>query len=472
MVSLFDVIVIGSGPAGYVAAIRSAQLGLKTACVEQWMNNGRVVYGGTCLNVGCIPSKTLLEISHKFIDAKANFEKIGINFENISINVKKMIRHKNKIVYSLNDGIAALFKANGVVVLRGSGKILTKKTVEVLHKGKLCNFQAKNIIIASGSIPRCLNQVPFNGDTIIDSAAALNLQEVPNRLGIIGAGIIGIELGSVWSRLGSKVTIFESLDKLLPVIDFSLSKQISQILKKQGLNIKFNVRIIGSEIVNNEVKVRFIDHFGEHCLTFDKLIVCIGRMPFTQSLIDKESGLVIATNGFIKVDRQCKTNLSGIYAVGDVVRGPMLAHKAAQEGIMVAELIAGNQVQLNYDTIPGVIYTSPEVAWVGKNEQQLISYGIKNYKIGIFPFANCGRARTSNEIQGLVKIITDVNDIILGVHIIGHNASELIAQGVIAMEFSSSAEDLALTCFAHPTLSEAIHEAACTASLGNTIHNI
>lgn len=472
MVSHFDVIVIGSGPAGYVAAIRSAQLGLKTACVEQWINNGKVFYGGTCLNVGCIPSKTLLEISHKFIDARENFEQIGIKIEKISIDVKQMIRHKNKIVYSLNDGIAALFKANGVIVLKGTGKIKKKKKVEVSHKGKNSIFKAKNIIIASGSIPRCLKQVPFYGDTIIDSAAALNLQEVPNRLGIIGAGIVGIELASVWSRLGSKVTIFESLDKLFPVVDFSLAKEISTMLTKQGLNIKFNVRIMGSEIINKEVKINFIDPFGEHCLFFDKLIVCIGRMPYTQKLIDKNSGLVIDTKGFIKVDKQCKTSVAGVYAVGDVVRGPMLAHKAAQEGIMVAELIAGNNVQLNYDTIPGVIYTNPEVAWVGKTEQQLLSSGIKKYKIGIFPFANCGRARANNVIQGLVKIIANVNDIILGVHIIGHNASELIAQGVIAMEFSSSAEDLALTCFAHPTLSEAVHEAACAASLGNTIHKV
>lgn len=467
----FDVIVIGAGPAGYVAAIRAAQLGLKTACVEKWIKDGRMIYGGTCLNVGCIPSKTLLEISYKFIEARDKFEELGIKIEKISIDIKNMIRHKKKIVYSLIDGIDALFRANGVIVLKGTGKILNEKKVELSHNGKKSIFKANNIIIASGSIPSSLNQVPLNGDTIIDSAAALSLQEVPNRLGIIGAGIIGIELGSVWSRLGSNVTILEALDKLFPVVDETLAKEISKILTKQGLNIKFNVRIIGSEIKNKEVKVNFMDQFGEHSLTFDKLIVCIGRIPYTHKLIDKSSGIEIDDKGFIKVDNQCKTSVSGIYAVGDVVRGPMLAHKAAQEGIMVAEIIAGNNVQINYDTIPWVIYTIPEIAWVGKTEQQLKSAGI-NYKVGIFPFANCGRARANNAIQGMVKIIADVNDIILGVHIMGQNASELIAQGVIAMEFSSSAEDLALTCFAHPTLSEAVHEAACATSSGTTIHKV
>lgn len=467
----FDVIVIGAGPAGYVAAIRAAQLGLKTACVEKWIKDGRMIYGGTCLNVGCIPSKTLLEISHKFIEARDKFEELGIKIDKISIDIKNMIRHKNKIVYSLIDGIDALFRANGVIVLKGTGKILNEKKVEVSHNKKKSILKANNIIIASGSIPSSIKQVPLNGDTIIDSAAALSLQEVPNRLGIIGAGIIGIELGSVWSRLGSQVTILEALDKLFTVVDETLAKEISKILTKQGLNIKFNVRIMGIEIKNKEVKVNFMDQFGEHSLTFDKLIVCIGRIPYTHKLIEIDSGIEIDDKGFIKVDNQCKTSVSGIYAVGDVVRGPMLAHKAAQEGIMVAEIIAGNNVQLNYDTIPWVIYTIPEIAWVGKNEQQLKSAGI-NYKVGIFPFANCGRARTNNAIQGMVKIIADVNDKILGVHIMGQNASELIAQGVIAMEFSSSAEDLALTCFAHPTLSEAIHEAACATSSGTTIHKV
>ncbi|CAA3705539.1 dihydrolipoyl dehydrogenase [Candidatus Portiera aleyrodidarum] len=467
----FDVIVIGAGPAGYVAAIRAAQLGLKTACVEKWIKDGRMIYGGTCLNVGCIPSKTLLEISHKFIEARDKFEELGIKIDKISIDIKNMIRHKNKIVYSLIDGIDALFRANGVIVLKGTGKILNEKKVEVSHNKKKSILKANNIIIASGSIPSSIKQVPLNGDTIIDSAAALSLQEVPNRLGIIGAGIIGIELGSVWSRLCSQVTILEALDKLFPVVDETLAKEISKILTKQGLNIKFNVRIMGIEIKNKEVKVNFMDQFGEHSLTFDKLIVCIGRIPYTHKLLELDSGIEIDDKGFIKVDNQCKTSVSGIYAVGDVVRGPMLAHKAAQEGIMVAEIIAGNNVQLNYDTIPWVIYTIPEIAWVGKNEQQLKSAGI-NYKVGIFPFANCGRAMTNNAIQGMVKIIADVNDKILGVHIMGQNASELIAQGVIAMEFSSSAEDLALTCFAHPTLSEAIHEAACATSSGTTIHKV
>lgn len=467
----FDVIVIGAGPAGYVAAIRAAQLGLKTACVEKWIKDGRMIYGGTCLNVGCIPSKTLLEISHKFIEARDKFEELGIKIDKISIDIKNMIMRKNKIVYSLIDGIDALFRANGVIVLKGTGKILNEKKVEVSHNKKKSILKANNIIIASGSIPSSIKQVPLNGDTIIDSAAALSLQEVPNRLGIIGAGIIGIELGSVWSRLGSQVTILEALDKLFTVVDETLAKEISKILTKQGLNIKFNVRIMGIEIKNKEVKVNFMDQFGEHSLTFDKLIVCIGRIPYTHKLIEIDSGIEIDDKGFIKVDNQCKTSVSGIYAVGDVVRGPMLAHKAAQEGIMVAEIIAGNNVQLNYDTIPWVIYTIPEIAWVGKNEQQLKSAGI-NYKVGIFPFANCGRAMANNAIQGMVKIIADVNDRILGVHIMGQNASELIAQGVIAMEFSSSAEDLALTCFAHPTLSEAIHEAACATSSGTTIHKI
>ncbi|CEI58635.1 dihydrolipoyl dehydrogenase [Candidatus Portiera aleyrodidarum] len=472
MEAKFDVLVIGAGPAGYVGAIRAAQLGLKTACVEKWVKeDGRMIYGGTCLNVGCIPSKTLLEISHKFIEARDKFEELGIKIEKLRIDIKKMIRHKNKIVYSLINGIDALFRTNGVTVLKGTGKILNEKKVEVYHNGKKSIFKAKNIIIASGSIPSSIKQAPFNGHTIIDSAAALSLQDVPNRLGIIGAGIIGIEVGSVWSRLGSKVTILDALDQVFPAVDESLAKEISKILTKQGLNIKLNVRIMGCEVKNKEVKVKFMDQFGEQSLIFDKLIVCVGRIPYTHKLIDKSSGIELDDKGFIKVDQQCKTSIPGIYAVGDVVRGPMLAHKAAQEGIMVAENIAGNNVQINYETIPWVIYTSPEIAWVGKTEQQLKSAGIK-YKVGIFPFSNCGRAKANNELQGMVKIMVDAgNDRILGVHIMGQNASELIAQGVIAMEFSSSAEDLALTCFAHPTLSEAIHEAAFS-TLGTTIHKV
>ena len=471
MADKFDVIVIGAGPGGYVAAIRAAQLGLKTACVEKWVNaSGKTVHGGTCLNVGCIPSKALLESSHKYVEARDEFDVFGIDIKGVDANVDKMIARKNKIVTNLTGGISGLFKANGVTALEGTGKVLAGKQVEVTHKdGSKQVYAAENVIIASGSVPVDIPPAPVNGDTIVDSSGALDFTSAPKRLGVIGAGVIGLELGSVWSRLGSDVTVFEATDSFLPTVDEALAKDALKILSKQGLNIKLSARVSGSTVNGNEVTLNYVDKDGDQTAVFDKLIVCVGRRPYTEALLDAQSGVELAERGFIKVDDHCRTNVPGIYAIGDVVRGPMLAHKASEEGVMVADIIAGHKAQMNYDTIPSVIYTAPEIAWVGKTEQQLKAEGIK-YGVGTFPFAAIGRAMANNATEGMVKIVTDEEtDRILGVHILGQHAGELIAQGVIAMEFGSSAEDLALTCFAHPTLSEAVHEAALAVD-GHAIH--
>ncbi|WP_417596591.1 dihydrolipoyl dehydrogenase [Oceanospirillum sp.] len=467
----FDVVVIGAGPGGYVAAIRAAQLGLKTACVEKWLNKeSKPVYGGTCLNVGCIPSKALLEASHKYAETQHDFADMGIEVSDVKMDVKKMIARKNKIVGNLTQGIAGLFKANGVTGLHGTGKVLSGKKVEVTaHDGSVQIVEADSIIIASGSVPVEIPPTPLTEGLIVDSTGALDFEEVPGRLGVIGGGVIGLELGSVWQRLGSEVSVLEAQDAFLASTDQQIAKEAKKILSKQGMDIKIGARVTGSEINGNEVVVTYADAKGEQTQTFDKLIVCVGRRPYTEALLSNDSGVSLDERGFIYVDDQCRTSVPGVFAIGDVVRGPMLAHKASEEGIMVADIVAGHKAQVNYDAIPGVIYTFPEIASVGKTEEDVKAEGTE-YETGVFPFTAIGRAMTNGCTDGMVKIITQKDtDRILGMHIIGQNAGEMIHQGVIAMEFGSSAEDLALMCFAHPTLSEAVHEAALAVD-GHAIH--
>lgn len=471
MADKYDVIVIGAGPGGYVAAIRAAQMGLKTACVEKWVNKeGKTVHGGTCLNVGCIPSKALLETSHKFVEARDHYDEIGIEVGEPTPNVAKMLKFKESVIAKNVGGISALFKANGVAALEGTGKVLSSKQVEVTgHDGEKATYEADNIVIASGSVPVEIPPLPLTDDLIVTSTGALEFQEVPKRLGVIGAGVIGLELGSVWKRLGSEVTVIEAMEDFLPTVDKDVAKEAQKQLKKQGLDIKLGARVTGSEVKDNEVVVKYTGADGDQELTVDKLIVCVGRRPYTQGVLSDDVGVKLDERGFIFVDDQCRTSVPGVYAIGDCVRGPMLAHKASEEGVMVADIIAGHKAEMNYDAIPSVIYTSPEVAWVGMTEQDAKAAGIE-VKTGSFPFSANGRALANNAPEGMAKIIADAEtDRILGMHIISQHAGELIAQGVIAMEFGSSAEDLALTCYAHPSTSEAIHEAALAVE-GHAIH--
>ncbi|MFC0268002.1 dihydrolipoyl dehydrogenase [Kushneria aurantia] len=471
MADKYDVIVIGAGPGGYVAAIRAAQLGLKTACVEKWTNKeGKTVHGGTCLNVGCIPSKALLETSHKFVEARDDYEELGIETGDVAIDIGKMMARKDKTVTNLTGGISALFKANGVTALNGTGKLLPGKKVEVTDSdGNSETYEAENVVLATGSVPVEIPPAPLTEGLIVDSSGALEFDEVPKRLGVIGAGVIGLELGSVWCRLGSEVTMLEALDSFLPVVDEQIAKETKKLLGKQGLDIRLGARVTGTEIKDNEVVVKYTDSNGEQEQTFDKLIVCVGRRPYTKNLLGDSTGVELDERGFIQVDDTCQTNAPGVYAIGDVVRGPMLAHKGSEEGMMVADIIHGEKAEMNYDAIPSVIYTAPEVAWVGLSEQQAKKDGFE-VKSGVFPFSASGRAMANNATEGMAKIVTDAaTDRVLGVHIIGQHAGELIAQGVIGMEFGSSAEDLALTCYAHPTLSEAVHEAALAVE-GHAIH--
>ncbi|MFK7161170.1 dihydrolipoyl dehydrogenase [Marinospirillum sp. MEB164] len=467
----FDVVVIGAGPGGYVAAIRAAQLGLKTACIEKWVNKeGKSVLGGTCLNVGCIPSKALLEASHKFHEAKHDFDTFGIQAPNVTMDVPKMIERKDKIVTQLTGGIAMLFKANGVTPFEGTGKLLAGKKVEVTgHDGSTQVLEAENVIIASGSVPVEIPPAPLTEDIIVDSTGALDFTATPARLGVIGGGVIGLELGSVWSRLGAEVTVFEAMDTFLAAMDQQIAKEVKKSLTKQGLQIELGARVTATQVNGQEVEVTYADAKGEHKKVFDKLIVCVGRKPYTKGVLSEDAGVSLDERGFIFVDDQCQTSVPGVYAIGDVVRGPMLAHKASEEGVTVAEIIAGHKAQMNYDAIPGVIYTFPEVASVGKTEEELKAAGVP-YKTGVFPFSAIGRAMANNCTEGMVKILAhEETDRVLGMHIFGQNAGEMIHNGVIALEFASSAEDLALMCFAHPTLSEAVHEAALAVD-GHAIH--
>lgn len=467
----FDVVVIGAGPGGYVAAIRAAQLGLKTACIEKWVNKeGKSVLGGTCLNVGCIPSKALLEASHKLHEATHDFDTFGIQVKDVTMDVKKMVGRKDKIINQLTGGIAMLFKANGVTSFEGTGKLLAGKKVEVVgHDGKTQILEAENVIIASGSVPVDIPPAPLTEGLIVDSTGALEFTETPKRLGVIGGGVIGLELGSVWSRLGSDVTVFEAMDTFLASTDQQIAKEVKKSLIKQGLKIELSTRVTGTEVKGKEVEVTYSDAKGEHQAVFDKLIVCVGRKPYTQGVLADDSGVTLDERGFIFVDDNCRTSVPGVYAIGDAVRGPMLAHKASDEGVTVVDLIAGRKAEMNYDAIPSVIYTFPEVASVGKTEEELKAANVA-YKTGVFPFAAAGRAMANNATEGMVKILAHAEtDRVLGMHIFGQHAGEMIHTGVIALEFASSAEDLALMCFAHPTLSEAVHEAALAVD-GHAIH--
>ncbi|WP_313548680.1 dihydrolipoyl dehydrogenase [Pseudomonas sp.] len=467
----FDVVVIGAGPGGYVAAIRAAQLGLKTACIERYKGKeGKVSLGGTCLNVGCIPSKALLDSSYKFHEAHEGFKVHGIDASNVTIDVPAMIGRKDQIVKNLTGGIGTLFKANGVTLLEGHGKLLANKQVEVTGlDGQTQVVEATNVILASGSRPIEIPPAPLVEGIVVDSTGALDFTEVPKRLGVIGAGVIGLELGSVWARLGAEVTVLEALDKFLPAADEQIAKEGLKILTKQGLNVRLGTRVTGSEVNGNEVTVTFTDSTGEQKQTFDKLIVAVGRRPVTTDLLASDCGVESDERGYIYVDDYCATSVPGVYAIGDCVRGLMLAHKASEEGVMVAERIAGHKAQMNYDLIPSVIYTHPEMAWVGKTEQALKAEGVE-VNVGTFPFAASGRAMAANDTAGLVKVIADAKtDRVLGVHIIGPSAADLVQQGAIAMEFGTSAEDLGMMVFSHPTLSEALHEAALAVN-GHAIH--
>ncbi len=467
----YDEVVIGSGPAGYVAAIKVAQLGMSVACVEQWLDDkGGIRLGGTCLNVGCIPSKALLDSSHKFAEARDHFDVHGISVGEATIDIPAMLARKDKIVDQLTGGISGLFKHNGVTAVSGTGKVLAGTKVQVTDKdGNVSVLDAGNIIIAAGSVPVAIPPAPVDNEYIIDSTGALELSAVPARLGVIGAGVIGLELGSVWARLGSEVVMLEALDEFLPMMDQQIAKEAGKILKKQGLDIRLGARVTKAEVVDGAVQVSFSTADGEYQETFDKLIVAVGRRPRSEELFASDSGLTLDERGYIFVNDYCETEAPHVYAVGDVVRGLMLAHKGSEEGVMVAERIAGKQAQMNYDCIPSVIYTHPEVAAVGKTEQELKADGVE-YKTGVFPFVASGRALASNDSDGMVKILAHAEtDRILGCHVVGPSAADLVQQVVIAMEFGSSAEDLALTVFAHPTLSEAVHEAALAVD-GHAIH--
>jgi len=458
----FDVIVIGAGPAGYVCAIRAAQLGLKTACIDAFKGkDGKQALGGTCLNIGCIPSKALLDSSKQFWGLTHNLPAHGISVENAKVDMATFIGRKDKIVKQFTGGVGMLFKANKVTPFFGTGKLLKGNQVEVNgFDGSKQTLEAANVIIATGSVPIELPFAKFDNKTIIDNAGALDIDAVPKRLGVIGAGVIGLELGSVWKRMGAEVTILEALPDFLGAADADIAKAAAREFKKQGLDIHLGAKVSKAEIKKNAVEVTFADKDGEHKITVDKLLVAVGRRAYTEGVLGEGTGVKVDQRGRIEVDEHCWTGVAGIWAIGDCVRGPMLAHKGEEEGVMVAELIAGKAGHVDYGVIPWVIYTEPEIAWAGKTEQQCKDEGIP-YKTGNFPFAANGRAVAMNEPAGLVKVIAHADtDRILGVHMCGPVVSELIAEAVVAMEFKGSSEDLARIVHAHPTLSEVVHEAA------------
>ncbi len=462
MENQFDVIVIGAGPAGYVAAIRCAQLGLKTACIDQWLDDEqKPVLGGTCLNVGCIPSKALLESSYLYESASQGYDQHGIKLDAVTLDLEKMMARKQSIVSTLTQGIAGLFKSNEVSFVSGTAKLHSPGQVSVQRSrsDQTTILSAPNIILATGSTPVEIPAAPWQDQVIVDSTGALEFTTVPKTIGIIGAGVIGLELGSVWNRLGSKVILFEAMDSFLPMADTQIAGEALKQFQKQGLNFEFGASVSGSELKPGGVQVEYQQHNKTQTKMVERLIVAVGRRP-NSNIVSDACELNIDARGFVVVDQQCKTNIEGVYAIGDLVRGPMLAHKGSEEGMMVAERIVGQHAKVNYNNIPSIIYTHPEIAWVGNTEDDLKQAG-KSYKTGVFPFAASGRARASGDTSGLVKVIADAEtDRVLGVHMIGSHCSELITQAVIAREFSASAEDLALTIFAHPTLSEAVHEAA------------
>jgi dihydrolipoamide dehydrogenase len=465
MSDAFDVVVIGGGPAGYPAAIRAGQNKLSVACIDEWKNrDGSAAFGGTCLNAGCIPSKALLESTELYHRLQTEFATHGIRAQGVSLDLATMQKRKQGIVKMSTMGILALFKSAGVTPLQGHGKLLPGKRVQfTAHDGSVRELQAKHVVLASGSSPTELRSTPFDGRNIVDSWGALEFDAVPKRLGVIGAGIIGLELGSVWRRLGSEVVMLEALPDFLPAADQQLAKEALRHYRKQGLDIRLGAKVSGAKVNGGAVDVSYNDGKSDQSVTVDKLIVAIGRRPYTKDLLAAGTGVELDERGFIKVDHECRTGAEGIWAVGDCVRGPMLAHKGKEEGVMVADLIAGHFAEVNYKTVPSVIYTAPEIAWVGASEEQVKASG-RPYKIGVFPFLASGRARAMEAAQGFVKLIAAQNDDeILGVHIIGPMAGELIAEAVLALEYSASSEDLQRTIHAHPTLSEGLHEGALAA---------
>ena len=453
----FDLIVIGGGPGGYVCAIRAAQLGLKTACVES-----RGTLGGTCLNVGCIPSKSLLNLSENFHKAKKDFTKQGIEIEGIKLNIEKMMSNKNKSVQVLTKGVEFLFKKNKVTYIKGKGVLFSKNDIVVYENNKRTNYKAKNIVIATGSAVVSLPGIEIDEKNIISSTGALSLNEVPKKLAVIGGGYIGLEMGSVWSRLGSEVTVIEYLDHITPGMDREISDEFKKILTKQGIKFKMGSKVNSVKTNGTGILINFTDvkTSKAESLEFDKVLVSVGRKPYTEGLNLTKVGIKKDSKGRIEVNSKLQTSIRNIYAIGDVIKGPMLAHKAEEEGIAVAEILAGQAGHVNYDVIPGVIYTSPEVATVGKTEEQLKEEK-KSYKVGKFPFLANSRAKVNNETDGFVKILADSEtDKVLGVHIIGPHCGDMIAEMALAMEFGASSEDIARTCHAHPTHTEAIKEAA------------
>jgi dihydrolipoamide dehydrogenase len=468
----YDVAVIGGGPAGYPAAIRAAQLGLKAVCIDDWKNEEGVrLFGGTCLNVGCIPSKALLESTELYHRAQSEAAAHGIKIGELGIDLQVMQSRKRGIVKQLTSGVETLFKAAGVTGIKGRGKLLPGNRVEVTTDDGVQTIAAEHVVLATGSKPIELPMARFDGERIVDSTGALDFTSVPKRLGVIGAGVIGLELGSVWGRLGAEVVMLEALDTFLFMADQQIAKELHRHLKRQGLDIRLGAKVTGAAVEGAEVRVRYETGGGAEELNVDKLIVCVGRRPFTDGAFDSSLGLALDKRGFIHVDAECRTAVAKVWAVGDVVRGPMLAHKGMEEGVMVAELIAGQTAEMNYGTVPSVIYTAPEVAWVGKTEGEVQASG-RPYKVGTFPFSANGRAKGMQQAVGLAKVIADAeHDDILGVHICGPMAGELIAEAVLAMEFSASAEDLQRTIHAHPTLSESLHEASLAADK-RSIHGI
>ncbi len=461
----FDVIVIGGGPGGYIAAIRAAQLGFNTACIDEWKNSkGGPAPGGTCTNVGCIPSKALLQSSEHVEQANHHFADHGIEIKGMNVDLAKMLSRKDTVVKQNNDGILYLFKKNKVTFFHGTGSFMSRAdegySVRVLGAAEEL-ITGKHIIIATGSGPRALPGAAFDEVNILSNDGALRIPVTPKKLGVIGAGVIGLEMGSVWRRLGAEVTVLEALPAFLGAVDDQIAKEAHKVFVKQGLKISLGVKISEVKSSKKGVSVAYTDSAGAaQTLECDKLIVSIGRVPNTQGLNGEAVSLKLDERGFVSVDENCKTNLPNVWAVGDVVRGPMLAHKAEEEGVAVAERIAGQHGHVNFNTIPWVIYTSPEIGWVGQTEQQLKASG-REYKAGSFPFMANGRARALGDTTGLVKMLADAKtDEILGVHIIGPSASELIAEAVVAMEFKASSEDIARICHAHPSLSEATKEAA------------
>lgn len=472
MSTTFDVIVIGAGPAGYVCAIRAAQLGLSVACIERYRNaEGKGALGGTCLNIGCVPSKALLDSSHKYAEVAQGLAHHGIAVNGVKLDVPALIQRKDGIVKQLTGGIATLFKANGVTPLFGSGQLLAGRKVEFTgHDGKREILEAGNVVIATGSRPIDIGVAPVDDKAIINSTGALELGAVPRRLGVIGAGVIGLELGSVWRRLGAEVVLMEAMDVFLPILDQQIAREARKTLTKQGLDIRMGCRVTGTEVRRGKVTVTYLTGDGaEQKEIFDKLIVCVGRRPVTDNLLAPDCGVNLDERGLVFVDDTCATNAPGVWAIGDVVRGPMLAHKGSEEGVMVAERIAGQQTQMNYKVIPNVIYTEPEIAGVGLTEEQLKQSG-EPYKVGTFPFAANARALAADAGAGMVKVLAHAEtDRVLGCHVIGPAAAELVQQAAIAMEFGTSAEDLGMMVFSHPTFSEALHEAALSVN-GHAIH--